>query len=134
MRVTPQDQAAAPEHVLARTLIAARNEDQRILMRHALENDGRFEVVSEAEDGAAAVALALVDPPDVMVLDNELAHFTGLEVARKLAEHEPGTVVLLLTGDEHVESEARATVQGVRGKSGGFSWLPDALATLIDAS
>jgi two-component system chemotaxis response regulator CheY len=134
VRVTPQEQGAAPEQGVARALIAARNEDQRMLMRHALESDGRFEVVSEAEDGAAAVALALVDQPDVLVLDHELAHLTGLEVARKIAEQGPGAVVILLTGDERVESEARATVQGVRGKSGGFAWLPDALSALIDAS
>ena len=132
MRVTPEERSS--QKAFVRTLIVARSEDQRVLMRRVLESDGRFEVISEAEDGTAAVALALAGRPDVVVLDHELAHLTGLEVAREITERGPGTVVLLLTGDERVESEARATVQAVRGKSGGFSWLPNALCALVDAS
>ena len=55
----------------------------RATARALLECDG-FSVVGEASDGAEAVALATALHPEVVLLDIQLAHEDGFEVAARL--------------------------------------------------
>jgi len=61
-----------------------------------LTNDGHQ--VTRASDGRAGLALALTDPPDVLVLDLSLPGLDGLKVCERLrAESDRHVPVLMLT-------------------------------------
>jgi DNA-binding NarL/FixJ family response regulator len=87
-----------------RVLLCDDTPELRSLMRFALESEGGVEIVGEAGDGDAAVALATEEQPDVVVLDLEMpgpdpgALLTGLRGAAPNAAlvtfsgHEPAAV------------------------------------------
>jgi two-component system, OmpR family, response regulator len=68
--------------------------------------------VSTAGDGAAALAAARKDPPDVVVLDVMLPDMSGLDVLRKLREQIPGLPLLLLTAKDAVEDRIAGLTAG----------------------
>ncbi len=71
------------------------------MMSMALRYEGW--AVSTAGDGAAALAAARQARPDAVVLDVMLPDMSGLDVLRKLREHERELPVLLLTAKDAVE-------------------------------
>ena len=76
-----------------------------------------IEVVGEAEDGQAAVALAGQLRPDVVVMDVRMPFLDGIEATRRIAgPHVPDPVkVLVVTTfnlDEHVYDALRAGASG----------------------
>jgi CheY-like chemotaxis protein len=63
---------------------------------------GDFDVVGEAEDGAAALRLADELHPEVVLLDVHMPDLDGFEVARRLAElPAPPVVVLTSSRDDY---------------------------------
>jgi CheY-like chemotaxis protein len=63
---------------------------------------GDFDVVGEAEDGAAALRLADELHPEVVLLDVHMPDLDGFEVARRLAElPTPPVVVLTSSRDDY---------------------------------
>ena len=76
----------ADDHVLVRTGIKA-----------ILEQHGGFTVVAEAADGLEAIALVRKLKPDLLLLDLSMPKMSGLEVARRLAEHMPEQKVAILS-------------------------------------
>jgi two-component system, OmpR family, response regulator len=68
--------------------------------------------VSTAGDGAAAIAAARKDPPDVVVLDVMLPDMSGLDVLRKLRDQIPGLPLLLLTAKDAVEDRIAGLTAG----------------------
>jgi DNA-binding NtrC family response regulator len=74
--------------------------DDETLLRWALgqrlSRDGH--VVSEAVDGAAALALlVLVEPPTVVLLDVNLPDMSGLEVLAEIRRRRPDAAVVMMT-------------------------------------
>ena len=87
----------------------------RSCARNLLEAEG-FEVVGEAENGAAALRLAEEVQPDVVLLDVHLPDFDGFEVAVRLRKLDPAPdVVLTSSRDDYAalveDSAARAFVR-----------------------
>lgn len=87
-----------------------------------------IEVVGEADNGAAAVALAVEHRPDVVLMDVRMPHMDGLEATRRIAADESLTevrVVILTTFDldEYVHEALRAGACGFLLKD----TLPDEL-------
>ena len=56
-----------------------------------------MEVVAEAEDGVDAFEQALKTKPDLCVMDVSMPRMTGLQAARQIRAHLPGTQVLALS-------------------------------------
>jgi DNA-binding NarL/FixJ family response regulator len=56
-----------------------------------------FEVVGEAEDGAAALALAAELAPVLVLLDIQLPDMDGFEVAKRLLAADPGLSIVLVS-------------------------------------
>jgi DNA-binding NarL/FixJ family response regulator len=72
----------------------------RSFARSLLEADG-FEVVGEAEDGAAAIEAWLRLRPAIVLLDVQLPDTDGFDVAERLAEQaDPPRVVLVSSRGE----------------------------------
>jgi CheY-like chemotaxis protein len=96
--------AAGPVEEPARVLIADDGAGNRLLLARLLQPDGYR--ISLAADGAQALAAALQDPPDLLLLDVLMPEMDGFEVCRLLKER-PETadvpVVFLTALDESAD-------------------------------
>ena len=74
-----------------------------------------IEVVGTAADGVEAVALAVRERPDVVVMDVQMPRLNGVEATRKLTEDVPGVGVVVLTMSEDDGTVFAAVRAGARG-------------------
>jgi two-component system response regulator DesR len=92
-------------------------EDQRMVLGAlaallSLEDD--IEVVAQASDGAAALAMARKHEPDVLITDVEMPGMSGLEVAQRL-KAQTHIRVIVLTNFARAGYLRRALEAGVSG-------------------
>lgn len=89
-------------------MIAESDPELRWLYRRWLEEGGWF--VRAAEDGAWALADALPDPPDVMLVDQDLPEVDGLEVCRRMQSltGAPRMVVMSAGADQDLRHRSEA--------------------------
>lgn len=80
-----------------RVIIAEDHAVVREGTRQLLEREPDLEVVGEAGDGAAAVALVDRMKPDVAIMDISMPVMTGIEATKQIKEKHPETAVLILT-------------------------------------
>lgn len=81
-----------------RLVIADDHEPTRVLLRTLIELRA-MHVVGEAEDGNAAVALALEHQPDVVLLDANLPGLDGISAAELIRARHPEIRLLLHTSE-----------------------------------
>ncbi|WP_026482146.1 response regulator [Agromyces subbeticus] len=115
-----------------RVLIADDQELIRAGLRMILDAQPGIEVVGEASDGAAAVALARRIRPDVCLIDIRMPVTDGLEATRQLAGPgvaDPLPVVVITTFDldEYVYAALRAGARGFLLKNAGAVLLSEAV-------
>lgn len=72
-------------------------------------------VCGQAEDVRGGLSAMLADPPDIAIVDLSLKNSSGLELIKELAEHLPGTRVIVLSMHEEVFYAERALRAGARG-------------------
>jgi DNA-binding NarL/FixJ family response regulator len=108
----PLAQHAAEQPALIRVGIADDNAVVRMGIRSLLATTDDLEVVGEAGDGAAAVALARAKKPDVMLLDVRMPKQDGVTAAVEVAAE---TAVVMLTYSESPEVIAASVQAGARG-------------------
>ncbi len=112
----------ADDHPLARAGVAA-----------MLETQPDIDVVAAAEDGAAAVRLALETQPHVLVVDLRMPALDGVAVTRAvLAQPSPPKVVVLshYDGDDDVWNALKAGAHGYLTKTCRGEALADAIRTV----
>jgi len=108
--------SVAPSRARGETILVA-DDDPAIVMllRASLESDG-FRVVT-ADDGMAALDLARVERPALMLLDWQMPRASGVEVTRALrGDADPdlaATPVVLITAQSGSESTAAGFAAGV---------------------
>ena len=90
----------------------------RASARLLLEAAG-YEVVGEAEDGAAALAAAGQLRPDLVLLDIRLPDLDGFEVARRLLDADGQTPQIVLTSSNDLTDLGEAV-----GASGARGFIP----------
>ena len=73
------------------------------------------EVVGQAEDADAAVAVAREVRPDIVLMDLHLGSGNGLDATARITADLPGTAVLVLTMVENDDAVAAALRAGARG-------------------
>jgi two-component system sensor kinase len=80
-----------------RVLVADDRASVRATLRIALEIEGGFEVVGEADDAPRTVELAAELQPDVVLLDVDMPGTSGLAVIPELRNVAPAASIVLLT-------------------------------------
>jgi DNA-binding NarL/FixJ family response regulator len=105
----------------------------RVGLRMVLSGEDDIEVVGEAADGGAAVAVVEETRPDVVLMDVRMPHVDGIEGSRRVLAAAPEVRVVVLTTfdeDEYVESALRAGVSGFLLKVAPPERLVDAVRTV----
>jgi DNA-binding NarL/FixJ family response regulator len=86
----------------------------RASARAILEADG-FEVVGEADNGAAAIAASRLLGPDVILLDVQLPDMDGFAVLEKLDRDEGRPAVVLVSSRDASDYGCLIEQSGARG-------------------
>lgn len=84
----------------------------RRVLRLRLEMEPDFQVVGEADDGAAAIVIVLKLQPNVAVMDLIAPHLDGIKVTQVLQKLAPKTAVLILTLHDDPITRAQALAAG----------------------
>lgn len=119
---------------MIRILIADDQDLVRGGIRMILESQPDLEVVAEAADGAEAVALALEQRPDVVLMDIHMPGTDGLAATRELGQRAPQVRVLILTtfdDDEYVYRALRDGAAGFLLKTAPPARLVDGVRTVV---
>jgi len=120
---------ASPETALVRVLVADDHEPTRKDVMSALKRDGRFDVCAEAADAAAAVARAMEERPDLVLLDIRMPG-SGLRALWEISARLPTTRIVMLTvseEDSDLFAALRAGAHGYLLKDIDPRRLPEAL-------
>ncbi len=80
---------------MTRILIADDHEVVRSGTRSILEDHAGWSVVAEAADGKQAVEKAVIEKPDIAILDYSLPLINGLEATRQIHLHVPSVEILI---------------------------------------
>ena len=109
-------------------------EDTRLFMRLALEDQGF--IVLEAEDGEAAVATAVRDTPDVILMDLSLPLMDGFAAAKLMRQtHELKNVpIIAVTAHQETGFRTDAKASGFDAyvtKPIDINWLKELINGLI---
>jgi DNA-binding NarL/FixJ family response regulator len=83
--------------------------------RQMLELEDDFEIVGEAQNGRAAVALVKKHHPEVVLMDIAMPLLNGLEATRQVMKAVPSTKVIMLSAHSDDAYVKNATESGARG-------------------
>ncbi|MFF8769584.1 response regulator [Kitasatospora sp. NPDC015120] len=114
-----------------RVLLADDDEAIRSAYRIILDAQPDIEVVNEAADGEAAVALARRLRPDVILADIRMPRLDGLELTRQLGGEFRVVVVTTFDLDEYVHEAIRAGAAGFLLKRSGPALLAEAVRSAV---
>jgi DNA-binding NarL/FixJ family response regulator len=98
-------------------------------LRLVLEAEPDMEVVGEAGDGAAAIALALEVPADLAILDISMPRMTGLQAVAELRRRQPKLRCLMLSMHEN----ERYLYETLKAGASGYVLKSAADRDLVDA-
>ena len=114
---------------MIRVLIADDHGIVRSGLRMLIDRQVDMEVVAEADDGVTALESTQAHRPDVAVLDVSMPRMTGLQAAREIRAHVPGTRVLLLS----MHDDERYFLEGLASGASGYVLKRAADTDLIGA-
>jgi DNA-binding NarL/FixJ family response regulator len=83
--------------------------------RKMLELEGDFEIIGEAQDGRAAVAMVKKFHPEVVLMDIAMPLLNGLEATRQVLKAVPTTKVIMLSAHSDDAYVKNATDSGALG-------------------
>ena len=110
-----------PNQLSRRILIVEDDPALRGLLRLIFDEDEGYEVVGEADDGRAAIALARHFSPDLVLLDLAMPGMGGLEALPLIRAVAPSAKVVVLSALDSADLVEAATRQGASAfcKKGG---------------
>ena len=93
--------------------------DDHLLFREGisslLQRDERFEILSEADDGASALEIIKKAVPDVVLMDVKMPNMNGIEATREMLATYPDLKVVMITASEKDEDLFEAVKAGAQG-------------------
>jgi DNA-binding NarL/FixJ family response regulator len=98
-------------------------------LRLVLEAEPDMEVVGEAGDGAAAIALALETPADLAIIDISMPRMTGLQAAAEIRRRKPELRCLMLS----MHDNERYLYEALKAGAAGYVRKEVADRDLVDA-
>ena len=87
----------------------------RMGFRRILEDDPEISVIGEAGTGKEAVRLAGELRPQVVIMDCAMPEMNGIEATRKILEHNPDALVLMLSMHSEETLVSQALEAGAHG-------------------
>lgn len=84
-------------------------------LKTILESHQDIEVVAIGQDGSEAMTLYQQHRPDILLMDIQMKHQTGLEAARMLLQHDPDIRIAFLTTFSDADYIQEAIQLGVKG-------------------
>jgi two-component system, NtrC family, response regulator HydG len=111
MNPTPRTEALPPPAVRRRILVIEDDQDTALFLTHVLESRGQFEV-THTPDPAAALALVVDEPWDLVITDLELPGMSGLELIGALRRLLPRLPVMMVTARESAPGDAAVREAG----------------------
>jgi DNA-binding NarL/FixJ family response regulator len=84
-------------------------------LREVIAADSRLRILAEAEDGESALARIEELRPDIAILDVDMPHRDGFEVARAMRDKRLPTLVIVLTFHKDARFLNTALDAGVKG-------------------
>ena len=114
---------------MIRVILADDHAVMRDGLRYILEMAGGFEIVGEASDGAATLALAERAAADGLLLDLSMPAPTGIELIRLVKSHAPSLRTLVLT----MHAEAQYAARAFKAGATGYLTKDSATAELVEA-
>jgi DNA-binding NarL/FixJ family response regulator len=84
-------------------------------LAHTLADEGEFQVVDQAGDGAAAITAWQRHKPDVTLMDISMFGVDGIEAVRRLVKTAPAARILMLTSSEEQADVVAALEAGAAG-------------------
>jgi two-component system response regulator NreC len=118
-----------------RILLADDHKIVRDGLRALLHSQHDLELIAEAEDGRAAVNLATMHSPDVVVMDISMPHLNGVEATRQIKLVCPTAKVVILSAhaDHKLAIEAiNAGATALVPKGAAFEELVLAIRTVVE--
>jgi DNA-binding NarL/FixJ family response regulator len=115
---------------MIRVIVADDQEIVRTGLRMILDAQPDVEVVGEAADGRAAVALARRLRPDVCLFDIRMPELDGIEATRQLSATPDGPAIVVITTfdlDDYVYGALEAGARGFLLKDAGPELLTQAI-------
>ncbi|HEY2254708.1 MAG TPA: response regulator transcription factor [Variovorax sp.] len=107
--------AQSMEQAMKKFIIVDDHPAIRLAVRSALEATGCLEMVAEAEDGPAGLAVIRERKPDLVILDIELPRLSGLDLVERLRKSQVETKLLVLSAQQESIFAARAARAGANG-------------------
>jgi two-component system chemotaxis response regulator CheY len=86
----------------------------RSLLKIILRGE-KFDIVGEASDGQAGVAMCLALKPDMVLLDVVMPIMNGIEALEKIHQALPKTLVMMVTGNDDHSVVNEAISKGASG-------------------
>lgn len=118
---------------MIRVLLADDHAVLRESLAALLRASGDCMIVAEADNGIAAVEMALATRPDVAIVDISMPQLNGIEVVKRITSQLPGTRVLVLTmhdDEEYVLQMVRVGARGYLLKQAAAAEVLSAVRTL----
>lgn len=118
-----------------RFLIADDNQTARRVIAQILTFHEGWSVCAEAADGIAAIEQAVTQRPDILILDVQMPHLTGIEAAQQILELLPDALVILISFHDPkvILPEIKGTkIRGFVSKSMLGQYLIPAAEAILD--